>query len=111
MQVDFNAETFEPCFSCSGSNEDFAVPCYTILPLKPQFDCIHFSRSATECQIRKGRITTRQQINDNTAFIDASQIYGSSCMVEKELRDFKSKSGIKRACICVHRVLIRKQSV
>ena len=98
------------CFSCSGSNEDFAVPCYTILPLEPRFKCNHFSRSATECQIRKGRIVTRQQINVNTAFIDASQIYGSSCMVAKELRDFESKSGIRIPYFCVRCVLIKKES-
>ena len=97
--------------ACSGSNEDFAVPCYTILPLKPRFECIHFSRSATECQIRKGRITTRQQINVNTAFIDGSQIYGSCSEMAKELRDFKSKSGIKIACFCVHRVLVRRKCI
>ena len=78
-------------FRCDGSRQDFAVPCYTILPKKP-FRCIPFSRSATECQIKNGEIVTRQQTNVNTAFIDASQIYGSNSMVAKELRDLEGKA-------------------
>ena len=77
------------------------MPCYTILGLKPGFKCTHFSRSATECQIQNGEIVTRQQINVNTAFIDASQIYGSTSMVAEELRDLEGESDIIPIIRCV----------
>ena len=67
------------------------MPCYTILSLKPHFKCIHFARSATECQIKNNRIATRQQLNVNTAFVDASQVYGSTNKLAKELRNLASK--------------------
>ena len=80
---------------CDGSKQDFSVPCYTILPLKPDFKCAHFSRSAIECKVKNGRITTREQINVNTAFVDASQIYGSSDKMEKNLKAVRGEGKSK----------------
>jgi hypothetical protein len=48
-------------------------------------------RAASECQIKNGRITTRQQISVNTAFIDGSQVYGSTHELAKNLKDLTSK--------------------
>ncbi|XP_028413497.1 lactoperoxidase-like [Dendronephthya gigantea] len=82
---------------CDGSKGDFVEPCYTILPLEPCYRCIHFSRSATVCPIDgNGRITKRQQINVNTAFVDGSQIYGSDEKLAKSLRDLKNGKGLLR---------------
>ena len=40
---------------------------------------------------RNDRITTKQQLNVNTAFVDGSQIYGSNKELAKNLRDSQSK--------------------
>ena len=66
------------------------MPCYPIRALG-KFRCIHLARSASQCRIRNGRLTTRQQINVNTAFIDASQVYGSTDELAKNLRELKSE--------------------
>ena len=84
----YPASVFIP--RCDGSRADFEPPCFTIL-LIPGFECIRFARSAAECQLENGRITTRQQININTAFIDGSQVYGSTDILARELRDLTSK--------------------
>ena len=73
-------------FRCDGSPSDFECPCFPILPLsngKPP--CIRVVRSAAVCQ-GKGYPKTREQINTNTAYVDASQIYGSTKTVADFLR-------------------------
>lgn len=72
-------------FSCDGSPSDFEAPCFPILPLPDgSTNCTRAIRSAAVCQQENGYPKTREQINVNTAFIDASHIYGST----KTLADF-----------------------
>lgn len=54
--------------------------------------CTMFTRSAATCQSDKENITPREQLNTITAFIDGSQIYGSSTEVAQRLRDLDCKS-------------------
>lgn len=70
---------------CNGSFEDRKCPCYPILPAAGA-GCIEVTRSAAVCQ-EHGYPKAREQINVNTAFIDASQVYGSSKKVADNLRE------------------------
>lgn len=70
---------------CNGSPEDTTCPCYPILPAAGAA-CIRVTRSAAVCQ-EHGYPKTREQINVNTAYIDASQVYGSSKELADNLRE------------------------
>ena len=50
-----------------------------------QRPCIRLIRSAARCDFKKA--TPREQINVNTAYLDASMVYGSSESVEDAVRD------------------------
>ena len=82
---------------CDGSSEDFTCPCYPILP-DGDAPCIRVTRSAAVCQ-EHGYPKPREQINVNTAPIDASQVYGSTERVAEELRE--TEPGM---FACVHRL-------
>ncbi|XP_046846921.1 eosinophil peroxidase-like [Xenia sp. Carnegie-2017] len=69
---------------CDGSAEDFVDPCFPILPFG-QRPCIRLIRSAARCDFKKA--TPREQINVNTAYLDASMVYGSSESVQDAVRD------------------------
>jgi peroxidase len=76
---------------------DFAPPCYPIEV--PENDvrinnrrCIDFIRSSSTCgsgmtSIFFGKIQPREQINQLTSFIDASQVYGFSEQFSRDLRN------------------------
>ena len=72
-------------YRCDGSPADFTCPCYPILP-DGDARCIRVTRSAAVCQ-KHGYPKPREQINVNTAPIDASQVYGSTQRVADELRE------------------------
>ncbi|XP_028416113.1 peroxidase mlt-7-like [Dendronephthya gigantea] len=80
---------------CNGSSADFMCPCYPILP-NGNAGCIRVTRSAAVCQ-NHGRFKPREQINDNTAYIDASQIYGSRLGDANKLRETKPDNGLLRS--------------
>ena len=56
--------------------------------------CIEFSRSIPVCDPANGEVRSRQQVNDLTSFIDASQVYGSRQVVFDAVRD--STTGLLR---------------
>ncbi|XP_068594955.1 eosinophil peroxidase-like isoform X1 [Brachionichthys hirsutus] len=83
-------------------------PCFPIqIPVNdPRFgqnsdECIPFFRSAPACGSGNtghifGAGTIRQQMNSLTAFIDASQVYGSDEEKARSLRDLSSREGLLR---------------
>jgi hypothetical protein len=82
-------------FSCDGSDNNYDAPCYPILPIESSGQpCIRMIRSAAMCQ-REGYPKERQQINDVTAVIDASNIYGSSRKASESLRNTTSKFSLR----------------
>ncbi|XP_068594952.1 eosinophil peroxidase-like [Brachionichthys hirsutus] len=87
---------------------DRTEPCFPIQITRndPRFgrqsdECIPFFRSAPACGSgNTGHIfsgsTIRQQMNSLTAFIDASQVYGSVDVKARSLRDLSSDKGLLR---------------
>ncbi|XP_068594902.1 eosinophil peroxidase-like [Brachionichthys hirsutus] len=85
---------------------DRTEPCFPIqIPQRdPRFgrnsgQCLPFFRSAPACGTGPsghifGGITIRQQINSLTAYIDASQVYGSDEQLAYNLRDLSSDEGL-----------------
>ncbi|XP_061672534.1 eosinophil peroxidase-like [Syngnathoides biaculeatus] len=81
-------------------------PCFPILIPKddPRFgtqECIPFFRSTATCGSGNtgfifGAATVRQQLNALTAFLDASQVYGSEEEEALELRDLTTDEGLLR---------------
>ncbi|KAM9099196.1 putative oxidoreductase PXDNL isoform 2-T2 [Sarcophilus harrisii] len=79
-------------------------PCFPILV--PQNDarvansqCMFFVRSSPVCgsgmtSLMMSSVYAREQINQLTAYIDASNVYGSSDWESEELRDFTSQRGL-----------------
>ena len=78
-------------YRCTGVDEDFEDPCFPILPTPRRDQCIRFIRSAAVCQSKPYDLKPREQINVNTAYLDASMVYGSSERVQTALRDLTSK--------------------
>ena len=76
---------------------DFSPPCYPIEVPKndPRISsrrCIDFTRSSSTCgsgmtSVFFGKIQSREQINQLTSFIDASQVYGYSEQFSRDLRN------------------------
>lgn len=49
--------------------------------------CINFTRSSATCLVDEfGRLVHREQENEITAFVDGSQVYGSTDELAKKLR-------------------------
>jgi len=76
-----------PCFPIQTPKDD---------PRIPQDKCMGTIRSAGICNAKPGEAYQRQQLNAITAYIDASQVYGSSVAQELALRDYKPNRGYLR---------------
>ncbi|KAG5889229.1 hypothetical protein JTB14_006365 [Gonioctena quinquepunctata] len=82
---------------------DYAAPCYPmdVPPNDPRVTnrrCIDFIRSSSVCgsgmtSIFFDKIQYREQINQLTSYIDASQVYGFSEELAKNLRDLTTDGG------------------
>lgn len=76
---------------------DFSPPCYPIEvpendPRVVNRRCIDFVRSSATCgsgmtSVFFGKLTQREQINQLTSFLDASQVYGYSEQFSRDLRN------------------------
>ncbi|XP_052566883.1 peroxidasin isoform X2 [Culex pipiens pallens] len=85
---------------------EYAAPCYPIEipdgdPRVHNRRCIDFVRSSAVCgsgmtSIFFGTVQPREQINQLTSFIDASQVYGYSENFARELRNLTTDDGLLR---------------
>ncbi|KAJ2954273.1 hypothetical protein O0L34_g2524 [Tuta absoluta] len=85
---------------------DYAAPCFPIdvPPNDPRVNnrrCIDFIRTSSVCgsgmtSVLFGRLQPREQINQLTSFIDASQVYGFEKEVAQDLRDLTNENGLLR---------------
>uniref|UniRef100_UPI00398F2A2A myeloperoxidase-like isoform X2 n=1 Tax=Pristiophorus japonicus TaxID=55135 RepID=UPI00398F2A2A len=92
-------QTFSNGINCKTSCVQRS-PCF---PIKISYDdpritdarqCIPFIRSALACCSAFEGMSTCEQINEQTAYIDASNIYGNMEHQAKKLRDFTSDLGL-----------------
>lgn len=85
---------------------DYAAPCFPIdvPPNDPRVSnrrCIDFIRTSSVCgsgmtSVLFGKLQPREQINQLTSFIDASQVYGFEESVAEDLRDLTNDNGVLR---------------
>lgn len=85
---------------------EYAAPCFPIDVPKddPRIKnrrCIDFVRTSSVCgsgmtSVLFGKLQAREQINQLTSFIDASQVYGFEQSVADDLRDFTVDNGTLR---------------
>ncbi|CAG5007139.1 unnamed protein product [Parnassius apollo] len=85
---------------------DYAAPCFPIDvpegdPRISNRRCIDFIRTSSVCgsgmtSVLFGKLQPREQINQLTSFIDASQVYGFEKAVAEDLRDLTNDSGLLR---------------
>ncbi|XP_045784672.1 peroxidasin-like isoform X1 [Maniola jurtina] len=85
---------------------DYAAPCFPIDvpendPRITNRRCIDFVRTSAVCgsgmtSVVFGRLQPREQINQLTSFIDASQVYGFEKSVAEDLRDLTNENGTLR---------------
>ncbi|KAG7313233.1 hypothetical protein JYU34_000332 [Plutella xylostella] len=85
---------------------DYAAPCFPIdvPPNDPRVTnrrCIDFVRTSSVCgsgmtSVLFGSLQPREQINQLTSFIDASQVYGFERIVAEDLRDMTPNEGLLR---------------
>ncbi|XP_022121552.2 peroxidasin [Pieris rapae] len=85
---------------------DYAAPCFPIdvPPNDPRVKnrrCIDFVRTSSVCgsgmtSVLFGRLEAREQINQLTSYIDASQVYGFEKPVAEDLRDLTTDNGTLR---------------
>lgn len=91
---------------------DYAAPCYPIdvPPGDPRVTnrrCIDFVRTSSICgsgmtSVFFDAIQPREQINQLTSFIDASQVYGFSDELARDLRDLSNELGKLREGHVIH---------
>ncbi|XP_022833229.1 peroxidasin-like [Spodoptera litura] len=84
----------------------YAAPCFPIdvPPNDPRVTnrrCIDFIRTSAVCgsgmtSVLFGTLQPREQINQLTSFIDASQVYGFEKSVAEDLRDLTNENGLLR---------------
>ncbi|OXU25353.1 hypothetical protein TSAR_010634 [Trichomalopsis sarcophagae] len=85
---------------------DNAAPCFPmeVPPGDPRIKnrrCIDFFRTSAVCgsgmtSILWGKLTPREQLNQLTSYLDASQVYGYDDDTARELRDFSNDLGLLR---------------
>lgn len=85
---------------------EYAAPCFPIEvpendPRITNRRCIDFIRTSAVCgsgmtSVVFGRLQPREQINQLTSFIDASQVYGFEKSVAEDLRDLTNDNGTLR---------------
>lgn len=85
---------------------DYAAPCFPIDvpegdPRITNRRCIDFIRTSSVCgsgmtSVLFGKLQPREQINQLTSYIDASQVYGFEKAVAEDLRDLSNDSGLLR---------------
>lgn len=84
----------------------YAAPCFPIDvpendPRVTNRRCIDFLRTSSVCgsgmtSVLFGTLQPREQINQLTSFIDASQVYGFEKSVAEDLRDLTNENGLLR---------------
>ncbi len=95
-------ETFETGLTCSGTCRRQA-PCFPVPapPSDPRVSrgrCLEFTRSGAACgsgatSVFFDRVQPREQLNQLTAFVDASQVYGSRSDLAVSLRNLTNDFG------------------
>lgn len=85
---------------------EYAAPCFPIDvpsddPRISNRRCIDFIRTSSVCgsgmtSVLFGKLQPREQINQLTSFIDASQVYGFDKIVAEDLRDLTNDNGMLR---------------
>ncbi|XP_076171397.1 peroxidasin [Ptiloglossa arizonensis] len=85
---------------------DNAAPCFPmeVPPGDPRIDnrrCIDFIRTSAVCgsgmtSVLWGSFTPREQLNQLTSYLDASQVYGYDDDLARDLRDFSTDHGLLR---------------
>lgn len=85
---------------------DYAAPCFPIDvpdndPRVNNRRCIDFIRTSAVCgsgmtSVLFGKLQPREQINQLTSFLDASQVYGFENAVAEDLRDLTNDNGLLR---------------
>ncbi|KOC63131.1 Peroxidasin [Habropoda laboriosa] len=85
---------------------DNAAPCFPmeVPPGDPRVDnrrCIDFIRTSAVCgsgatSLLWGSFTPREQLNQLTSYMDASQVYGYDDDLARDLRDFSTDHGLLR---------------
>lgn len=85
---------------------DYAAPCFPIDvpnndPRISNRRCIDFIRTSSVCgsgmtSVLFGTLQPREQINQLTSYIDASQVYGFESAVANDLRDLSNENGLLR---------------
>ncbi|XP_072909697.1 eosinophil peroxidase-like [Hemitrygon akajei] len=97
-------QTFNDGINCEQSCEQ-KNPCFPIkIPQNdPKFKgsetCMPFFRSAPACGTGElgamfGQVSTRQQINSLTSFLDVNEVYGSTDCLANKLRNLTSEEGL-----------------
>lgn len=103
--------SFVDGIDCATSCEQ-ATPCFPIEV--PQGDkrisrvkCMEFVRSSSVCgsgltSVFFNSIQPREQVNQLTAFIDASNVYGSNERLAQHLREMSTRRGLLRSGVLMH---------
>ncbi|XP_077873311.1 putative oxidoreductase PXDNL [Ictidomys tridecemlineatus] len=92
----------QPCSSvCTNDPPCFPIAIPPEDPRGAQAPCMFFTRSSPVCgsgttSLMMNSVYAREQINQLTAYIDASNVYGSSERESQVLRDFSAPKGLLR---------------